>query len=157
MIKVWRLVTSRRVNVTFTGEGALRYGGRWNKKGTPIVYTAESRALALLEMLVQDEPLRARHVLIPAEIPDGLTIETIESRDLRANWRTLPGLDVLKEIGTHWAQSQKTVVLAVPSAIIPEETNYLLNPLHPEFRKIKVRRPASLVINTSLIEKSRGE
>lgn len=155
MIKVWRLVTRRPVNVAFTGEGAWRYGGRWNRKGIRIVYSAESRALVLLEMLVQDESLRARYVLIPAEIPSGLTVETIDLNDLPANWREPKGSDALKEIGSKWAMDQKSAVMIVPSAIIPDERNYLLNSLHSDFKKIRVGKPAALVIDARLIEKKR--
>ena len=75
---VWRITTARFAASAFSGEGARRYGGRWNPRGTPLIYTAESRALALLEMLVQDDPLRARYVLIPAHIPDDLPLDRIE-------------------------------------------------------------------------------
>ena len=63
---VWRITTRRFANQAFTGEGARLYGGRWNRVGQPLIYTAESRSLALLEMLVQDDPLRAHYVLVPA-------------------------------------------------------------------------------------------
>jgi RES domain-containing protein len=153
LIRVWRLVTGRRVNVAFTDEGAWRYGGRWNKKGIRIVYMAESRALALLEMLVRDEPLRARYVLIPAEIPSGLTVETIDSKDLSASWREPKGLDTLKEIGSKWVTDRKSVVLIIPSAIVPEERNYLLNPLHSDFTKIRVGKRSAFVVDSRIIEK----
>ncbi|MGH9908394.1 MAG: RES family NAD+ phosphorylase [Pyrinomonadaceae bacterium] len=116
-----------------------RYGCRWNKKRIRIVYTAESRALAPLEMPVQDEPLRARYVLIPAETPSGLTVETIDLNDLPENWREPKGSDALKEIGSKWARDQKSAVMIVPSVIIPEERNYLLNPLHADFKEIQSR------------------
>ena len=85
MLRVWRLVTARFVDTAFSGEGARRYGGRWNKKGIPLVYTACSQSLAMLEILVQDEPLRARYVMIPAEIPTGIKIDRISPDQLPAD------------------------------------------------------------------------
>ena len=74
MLVVWRLLTARFSQAAFTGEGARLYGGRWNRKGIPMVYTAASQSLAVLEMLVQDEPLRAHYVIIPATLPANLKI-----------------------------------------------------------------------------------
>jgi RES domain-containing protein len=68
MLTVWRIVAARFVEGAFSGEGARRFGGRWNRKGVPLVCTSGSQSLAMLEMLVQDEPLRASNYVIPAEI-----------------------------------------------------------------------------------------
>ena len=142
---VWRITTARRARTAFSGEGARLYGGRWNPKGVPLVYAAESRALAMLEMLVQDEPLHARYVVIPATLPDGLAIERVDTARLPSDWRAPQRTEDLRAIGAAWAASKRTVVLTVPSAVLPEETNYLLNPLHPDFKRIRVGKPGVLV------------
>jgi RES domain-containing protein len=150
---VWRITTARRARTAFSGEGARLYGGRWNPKGVPLVYTAESRALAMLEMLVQDEPLRARYVIIPATIPDGTVVERVDVAKLPSDWRTPRRTEDLRAIGAEWAASKRTVVLAAPSAVLPEETNYLLNVRHPDFRRIRVGKPRVLVIDTRLLRR----
>jgi RES domain-containing protein len=131
---VWRLVTARFSDNAFNGEGARLYGGRWNRKGTPVVYTAGSQSLAMLEMLVQDEPLRARYLMIPAHIPKAVKIENIDAGKLPADWRDITSREQLQEIGEEWVRRQSSAVLAVPSGVIPVETNYLLNPRHPDFK-----------------------
>jgi RES domain-containing protein len=153
---VWRIVTARRARTAFSGEGARLYGGRWNPKGAPVVYTAENRALAMLEMLVQDEPLRARYVVIPATLPDGLPIERVEAAKLPSDWRAPRRLDDTRAIGAAWAASKRTAVLAVPSAILPEETNYLLNPVHAEFRRIRIGKARALLTDARLPRRLRG-
>jgi RES domain-containing protein len=90
MPTAWRIVTARFVATAFPGEGARLYGGRWNPKGVSLVYTAESQALAVLEILVQDEPLRARYVVISVHIPDDLTIGQVRTDQLPLDWRS-PG------------------------------------------------------------------
>jgi len=148
---VWRIATARRARTAFSGEGARRYGGRWNPKGVPLVYAAESRALAMLEMLVQDEPLHARYVVIPATLPDGLAIERVDTAKLPSDWRGPQRTEDLRTIGAEWAASRRTVALAAPSAVLPEETNYLLNVLHPDFRRIRVGKPRVLVTDVRLL------
>lgn len=91
MLTVWRLVTARYADTAFSGEGARLYGGRWNRKGVAMVYTAGSQSLAMLEMLVQDQPLRARYVVIPAVLPKTVTVEHILPEQLPADWRE-PGI-----------------------------------------------------------------
>jgi len=150
---VWRITTARRARAAFSGEGARLYAGRWNSKGVPLVYTAESRALAMLEMLVQDEPLRARYMVISATIPDGLAIERVDLAKLPSDWRTPQRTEDLRAIGAEWAASKRTVVLAAPSAVLPEETNYLLNVLHPDFRRIRVGKPRVLVTDMRLLRR----
>ena len=136
-MNVWRLVTARFADNAFSGEGARLYGGRWNRKGAALVYTAESQSLAMLEMLVQDEPLRARYVIIQARIPKGLKIRQIELAQLPPDWRTISARTQLQAIGSAWAQEQSTAVLAVPSVVIPGETNYLFNPFIPTSARSK--------------------
>jgi len=152
-MNVWRLVTARFADNAFSGEGARLYGGRWNRKGAALVYTAESQSLAMLEMLVQDEPLRARYVIIQARIPKGLKIRQIELAQLPPDWRTISARTQLQAIGSAWAQEQSTAVLAVPSVVIPGETNYLFNPLHPHFSKIEIGEPQAFVTDLRLIRK----
>jgi RES domain-containing protein len=149
---VWRLVTARFVESAFSGEGARFFGGRWNRKGTSMVYTAGSQSLATLEMLVQDEPLRARYVMIPATLPGNLRIERINPEELPADWRRLSGREAAQAMGSAWAKRNSSAVLAVPSALIPAEFNYLLNPLHPSFSKIEVGEPQDFITDLRLIK-----
>ncbi|MVF23659.1 RES domain-containing protein [Methylocaldum sp. BRCS4] len=149
----WRIITARFADTAFTGEGARRYGGRWNPKGVPLVYTAESQALAVLEILVQDEPLRARYVLIPAHIPDDLALDRITVDQLPPDWRSPEARGELQKRGADWVRGGTRAVLAVPSAVIPAETNYLLNPEHPDFARIGIGEPLELVTDLRLLKK----
>jgi RES domain-containing protein len=151
MLTVWRLVTARFAETAFSGEGARLYGGRWNRKGVAMVYTAGSQSLAMLEMLVQDEPLRARYVMIPAIMPANLRIERVVPAQLPANWRDAAARQDLQMLGTDWARRRSSAVLAVPSAVIPAETNYLLNPLHPACSRIRIGEPQEFVTDLRLI------
>jgi RES domain-containing protein len=95
----------------------------------------------MLEMLVQDEPLRARYVMIEARIPGSVRIARLRAADLPAYWRELRAREELRAIGSEWARKQTAAVLAVPSAVITAELNYRLNPLHPDFRRISIGKP----------------
>jgi len=154
MLTVWRILTTRFADSAFSGEGARRYGGRWNRKGVPLVYTAGSQSLAMLEMLVQDQPLRARYLMIPAEIPTDLAIARVTTGQLDPDWRDAAALEALRALGTQWAEGLTTAVLAVPSAVVPAETNYLLNPRHPDFARIRVGDPQVLITDLRLIRRS---
>lgn len=138
-MRVWRVC--RRQYAAFDGEGARLAGGRWSHPGTAIVYTSATLSLAALELLLQlgqnDVPRDV--VAVSAEIPDGvhrsvLVPEGVPDRD----WRRYPTLAGLRDVGTRWAASMDTAVLGVPSVIVPDERNYLLNPAHPSFREIRV-------------------
>jgi len=153
MLTVWRLLTARYAESAFSGEGGRLYGGRWNRKGVPMVYTAGSQSLAMLELLVQDEPLRARYVMIAARLHKNLKIERIAPEQLPADWRDLVAREQLQAIGTDWAKRRSSAVLAVPSAVIPSETNYLLNPLHPSFAKIEIGEPQDFITDLRLIKR----
>ncbi len=104
-------------------------GGRWNPKGVPVVHTAASLALAALELLVHtdDDLLPTELVYFAVDIPDAISMEHVAIGDLPPDWRAYPPTDALQDVGA---------VLAVASAVIPEERNFLLNPLHPDFSRI---------------------
>ena len=146
----WRLTKASRP--TFDGEGARLFGGRWSHPGVALVYTAESLALAVLEFFVhlsaQDPPDLAA---IRAEIPEELKILRVDPSALPADWRHMPAPAPLAELGTKWVRGAATAVLAVPSAIVPRETNYLLNPAHPEFGRIKIDRPEPFSLDPRML------
>ena len=152
MLSVWRLTTARFAESALSGDGARLYGGRWNRKGIPLVYTAATQSLAMLEMLVQDEPLRARYVMIEVRLPKALTIGRIKIEDLPPDWRDIAARGKLQAMGTDWARKRGSAVLAVSSVVIPAETNYLLNPLHPDFRRIKIGKPQRFETDLRLIK-----
>lgn len=156
MRTVWRITTQRYAASAFSGEGARLYGGRWNRKGESVAYAAESRALALLEMLVQDEPLRARYVLIPAHIPDDIPHENIAIDALPLNWRSLEGRSELQALGSAWLRRAQSCILMVPSAVLPAEQNILFNPHHHDFSKVQIGTPETLQSDLRLMRNLSG-
>ena len=148
---IWRIVPARFADGAFSGEGARLFGGRWNRKGLPTVYTAESRSLALLEMMVQDDPLRAHYLLIPAFVPSGVSLRKLEAAELGADWRALSARDRLQAIGNDWLQAKESCILSVPSAVVPAERNFLINPLHADFSSISIGNAESLGTDVRLL------
>jgi RES domain-containing protein len=150
-VQVWRIVQRALTASAFTGEGARLHGGRWNHPGTAVVYAAESRALAVLEMLVhlQDwKHLCTRYVCIPVSFPEAL-VEQL-NKPLPKSWRQYPASNLTKDIGNEWARAQRSPVLQVPSAVLPQERNFLLNPLHPEYVQVVVGKAETLELDRRL-------
>jgi RES domain-containing protein len=134
---VWRLTHHK--HVAPDGEGARRYGGRWNRPGTPIVYTSGTLSLAVLEFLVHvdSDILPESLVSVRATIPESLLIQAIHHSELPRNWKEKIIPVAVQDLGTSWANAATSPVLKVPSVVIEHEWNYVLNPLHPDFKKIR--------------------
>lgn len=135
---LWRLSAKQYCN--FDGEGAKAVGGRWNSPGYAVVYTSASVSLVTLEFLAHLTQGRAVKdlVLTSAELPKNVRVERIHASDLPGRWREFPAPPYLQKIGDGWIFRRATAVLVVPSAVIPQEDNYLLNPAHPDFKRIRV-------------------
>jgi RES domain-containing protein len=138
-VVAWRIVKQKHAKDAFSGEGARRYGGRWNSKGTAVVYTAQSQSLAALEIMVHAEfpELLEHYAVIPVAIEDGL-IEKVDVATLPNDWRAYPASRAARAIGDDWVASGTSVALQVPSVVIPSESNFLLNPAHRDFAKLKI-------------------
>lgn len=150
-IVAWRIVQRRFAKIAFTGEGARRFGGRWNSPGHPVIYTAESQALAALEILVHldSEKLLRHYFAIPVTIPPQL-IERLSPSSLPKNWRAYPVPRSTRAIGDTWLARATSPVLQVPSVVIPSESNFLLNPAHPHFRKLRPGKPVPFLFDSRL-------
>lgn len=145
----WRIVKEKHAATAFSGEGARLYGGRWNSAGTSVVYTSGSQALAALESLVHlNPPVLFKYVAIAAEFDDAL-IE--KATLLPADWTEEPPPPSTKSIGDLWVKGARSAVLQLPSVIIPGEPNYLLNPAHPDFRKITFGKPQPFAFDPRLL------
>ena len=142
MIIGWRIVGARYHDDAFSGEGARLRGGRWNSKGTTMVYSAGSIALASIEMMVNlpGPKLLEEFVRIPVQIPPDLIID-LPLDQLPGDWNSRPVPPSIKAIGDRWIKKRESAVLKVPSVVVPEEFNYLLNPKHPDFKKIIIGSP----------------
>lgn len=138
-MRVWRICRKPFATETLQGKGGLYVEGRWHFKGTPIVYTSATLSLAALETLVHTDPdlLPDDLVSVEIEIPDSVSIEKIGAHELPKNWTAIPFPKTLQEKGKKWAQQARHAVLRVPSAIIPIEHNYIINPLCPAAKYIK--------------------
>ena len=117
-----------------------------------MVYTSGTVALAALETLVHVDPDEAPEdlVVISAEIPEELAVHRVTDRDLRKGWRATPAPRALQQIGLDWIRKGRSAVLEVPSAIVPDERNYLLNPAHPDFTRIRRGRPRGFALDPRL-------
>jgi RES domain-containing protein len=139
MPSAWRIVLASEVRGAFSGEGAKRYGGRWNSVGTAVVYVSEYQSTAALEVIAHNAPLSADvdYKAFHLEWPDAFT-DAVLPGELPPTWRiSPPALDTM-EIGDRWVHEQRFVVLAVPSAISPADRNFLLNPAHSDFKRIRI-------------------
>ena len=140
----WRIDKKKWRTTSFTGEGARLYGGRWNSPGRPLVYTAEHSALAALEILVHaipDSLLVHSYSLIEATFDDSL-IDELLKKELPKDWASDPAPRSTQRVGDAWLDAATSrPVLRVPSAVIPQAYNFLINPMHAEFRKIRIGKP----------------
>lgn len=153
MIRVWRTTKRKYAEAAFDGEGARQAGGRFNRRGTAVVYTSGTLSLAVLEVLTQlvgYEDL-LDYVAIPARF-DEQHVKALEVADLPENWRRLPAPQSTKVLGTAWATSRETLVLRVPSVVLPAEHNYLINPLHPDMERVEMGEPEDLDIDPRLVK-----
>jgi RES domain-containing protein len=150
MVLAWRIVQTHVANRAFSGEGARRYGGRWNSKGHGVVYTSGSISLKIL-VHIQIYDILEEYVYIPVKFDPKLSM-TINPSELPENWNTDPSPQAIKQIGDSWVENQRSFVLEVPSAIVPTENNYLINPAHPAFGKLKVGEPRKFEFDPRLIK-----
>lgn len=156
-VRGWRIVTARHKGTAFSGDGARLYGGRWNSPGRAAVYVAGSASLAVLEMLAHlpVEEFPRAYVLIEAEFDEGL-VARVEAGGLPAGWRESPPPPEVQHVGDDWLAEARSAVLQVPSAIVPVEWNFLLNPAHPDFARIKIGRETDIRLDPRLIKRPRA-
>jgi RES domain-containing protein len=147
----WRIVKTKYAAQAFDGEGARLYGGRWNSPGVRMVYTSESLALAALEMLTHlgKSDLLASYSRCAVHFDDSL-ITSLDRSRLPANWRNYPAPPELQVLGDTWVTRGTSVVLEVPSVLIETESNYLINPLHPDFGSLTIEDVEPFVFDTRL-------
>lgn len=135
----WRLVKTKFLESALDGEGARRYGGRWNSPGVPVVYLAGSASLAVLEVLVHlgaTGPLGA-YSLVPVSFPAAF-VSDFDRATLPTNWAEYPAGADTQRLGDSWVSECSSAILAVPSVVVPEEQILILNPRHPEAGRLKV-------------------
>lgn len=146
---------ARHAAGAFSGEGARRYGGRWNHRGIPVIYTAGSVSLATLEMLVHLEAsqLLNAYVCFPLTFDIGLC-RRLDIANLSPDWRAYPASTSTRDLGTAWVQGTQSAILAVPSALVPTETNYLVNPAHSDFSSLSIGKPEGFRFDPRLIKRT---
>lgn len=155
MITAWRLVKAKFATHAFDGEGARLYGGRWNSPGNAIVYCSATASLAVLEVFanVQKADLLTAYVLASCSFGAEL-VTRIDARTLPQHWRNSPAPAELTTIGDEWIRASTSAVLALPSEIIEHEQNYLINPHHRDFRRVKLTAPEPFAFDLRLLHKT---
>ena len=133
-------ITNSLYKDDISGSGAKLRGARWNQPGSSMLYTAENISLSTLELLVHIgfEDIRHEYHLLNIFIPDNAVIKELDIQKLKPNWQE--DEEYSSFIGTEFLRSNQSLLLKVPSAVIDEEHNYLLNPDHADFKKVKIRR-----------------
>ena len=131
-------ISKERYKDDLTGTGARLYGGRWNNVGTAVLYSAQNRSLAMAEALVHLSstlPL-PDFVLIVLYVPDEIAAKPVNVAALPENWRRNPAFT--QDLGDSWAAAGESLLLKVPSAVVRNEFNFLLNPIHPEMPRVRI-------------------
>lgn len=150
LVHAWRLTAREHAATALSGEGARLYGGRWNGRGTPVAYLTSSRPLAVLEVLAQltSAAELKRYALVAVRFDDAFMTDLPSLPD---DWRAMPSPRSTAQIGDEWIAAQSSLVLRVPSVILPDEDNYLLNPHHPDFGSVQAGEPTDLDIDPRLL------
>ncbi|MBV8369687.1 MAG: RES family NAD+ phosphorylase [Candidatus Eremiobacteraeota bacterium] len=154
-MRLWRLTRAPFAAAAFDGTGAARGGARWNSRGVHVAYGSSSRALAILEVLVHvtRENAPGDYVFIEAEVPDD-AIDRLDAAQLPAGWRTEPPPPSLRAVGDEWVRTNRSLALRVPSAVVPEECNVLVNPRHARFAELRIQgSPQPMILDPRLLER----
>jgi RES domain-containing protein len=150
-VLVWRI--TREPYQALNGEGARLNGGRWNSEGVPVVYTSSTLALAALEYLTHLDPedVPTDLVAMQISIPDDTSETHLQASDLPADWNVVPDHPACVQRGDAWAKEARALVLRVPSVVIPEEENLLVNPLHAAAARLEVTRTRPFAFDPRLL------
>lgn len=153
-MKIYRLSREKFAN-DLSGMGARLNGGRWNSKGKNAIYTAENVSLAKLEVTVHlDLDLIPNdYCLIEIELPDDIKIKTLDISKLSQDWNTIPHSESTQLLGDDFLDNNEYVALKVPSAIVPQENNYILNPHHPDFLEVKITKIETFTFDNRLFNR----
>jgi RES domain-containing protein len=140
LTRVYRILRKPYSTKPFDGEGAYRFGARWSSPGVRLAYAAEHLSLAMLEYYVHLDPDQPPTdlVVVEADIPENVSRISIGLKQLPANWRQSPAPAALAAIGDEFAAGQRAAALTVPSVLAPAESNWIINPRHPAFARIRV-------------------
>ena len=151
-MRVWRLVKTKYAAAAFDGDGARMHGGRWNSVGVATVYGADSEALAVLEVLVHLRDVRPlpSFSVITADIPRAF-IRDLDRDILPADWNAFPVPPQVQAIGDAWLKARRGLALRVPSAVVRDGYNVLINPAHPAFGRLEVHAPRPYRFDTRLM------
>ncbi|MGB7784572.1 MAG: RES family NAD+ phosphorylase [Salinimicrobium sp.] len=150
-MKVYRL-SRKKYAEELSGKGAAIVGGRWNSRGTQIIYTAESRALALAEVAVHltVATLPEDFMMVEIELPDEIEIADLDTEQLPKRWNVFPYNLATQEFGDEFVRTAEKAVLRVPSAVVPGDFNYLINPKHADFSRIKISKTEAFPLDNRL-------
>lgn len=156
-MRVWRICRAPYADEAFSGEGARRFGGRWNSRGVPMVYSSTSLSLAAIELFVHLEPGQAPRdlVYVSATFPDGEPARTIQPDELRPDWwsdDTTAAVEATRELGDAWIRSRSSLAMLVPSVPIRVEWNVLLNPLHPRIGELKIEPAQPFIFDARMFQ-----
>ena len=151
MLSSWRLTKTKHLSTAWDGEGAKKAGGRWNSAGVAVIYTSGSLSLALVEVLVHltSEIIQA-YSAFRVEFEESWLI-AVAPAALPANWRDSPAPPGTRAIGDRWVAEGTSVVLQVPSVVVPDEFNYVFNTSHPDFRRVTVGAPSPFPFDPRLL------
>ena len=151
MQRIYRLTKARYADTAFSGEGSIRYDGRWHRRGIRIVYASDAPASALLEVIAHTEAhnrLQHDYVLFEVRLDPDEHLLTVGSDMLPDDWRAVPWPTSTQEIGMFWHDEQASVVLNVPSAVVPRQRNVLVNVAHPRFNELQIQEPEPFEIDS---------
>jgi RES domain-containing protein len=153
-MRIWRICKEKYATTALSGQGGLYTPGRWHERGTPIVYCARSLSLATLESFVHFDPSEAPSslVAIPVDVPDDVRVDRWAAKGLPRGWRGLPHLEETRKMGTAWVKGSTAAVLRVPSAIVPIESNFLLNPAHADMKRISAGPPRPFAFDPRMLK-----
>ena len=147
----WRIVKEKHARSAFSGEGARIFEGRWNSAGVRMVYCSEHLSLAALEILVHTRPVMLRDKFCAFRITfDDALMVIVDLKKLPKGWNAQPPSAASKKLGDEWIKAGRSVVLALPSVLVPLERTFLLNPQHGDFGKIKIKAMGSFVLDPRL-------
>lgn len=152
MLTAWRLTEAIYAADAFGGEGARVLGGRWSSPGYWVVHTSEHASLAILEVLANAFRLKLLPYFVLASCTfDESLVTHVEIGELPRNWRDPRPPVELRDFGDEWIRSERSAVLSVPSVIVDHERNYLLNPLHEDFKRIELSPPKPFRFDLRLV------